>query len=108
MTSTSTADENIEAVKKMMLDDRRITIREAAYDVDISFGSCQPIFTNALGMKREAAKIFPKLQNVEQKQSSMFIAQEMLTTFNDDPDLLKKVITCDESCLYGYNNETKA
>ena len=38
----------------------------------------------------------------------MNIAQEMLTTFNDDPDLLEKVITGDESWLYGYDIETKA
>ena len=37
-------DENIEAVKKMILDNRRITIREIADDVDILFGSCQAIF----------------------------------------------------------------
>ena len=52
--STSTIDENIEAVKKMMLDNRRITIREVANDVAISFGSCQSIFTDVLGMKRAA------------------------------------------------------
>ena len=48
-------------------------------------------------MKREAAKIVKKLLNFEQKQRCMDIAQEMLSTFNDDPDLLKKVITGDES-----------
>ena len=30
------------------------------------------------------------------------------TTFSDDPDLLKKVITGDESWVYGYDIETKA
>ena len=30
----------------------------------------------------------------------MDIAREMLTTFNDDPDLLKKVITGDKSLAY--------
>ena len=35
--------ENIEVVKKMILDNRRITIREIADDVGISFGSCQTI-----------------------------------------------------------------
>ena len=35
---TSTTDENIEAVKKMILDNRLLlTIRELAYDVGISF-----------------------------------------------------------------------
>ena len=48
-------------------------------------------------MKRAAAKVFPKFLNFEQKQCRMDIAPEMFTTFYDDPDLLKKVITDDES-----------
>ena len=95
--STSTTDENIEAIKKMILDNRRITFTEAADDVRISFGSCQAIFTDVLGMKRAAAKIATKLLNFEQKQRCMVIAQEMLTTFNNDPDFLKKLIRNDES-----------
>ena len=72
-------DENIEAVKKMMLDNRRNTIREVADDIGISFGSCQAIFTDALSLKREAAKIVPKLQMFKQKQRRMDIAQKMVT-----------------------------
>ena len=49
--STSTTDKNIEAVKKMILDNRRITIREVADDVGISFGSCQAIFMDVLGVR---------------------------------------------------------
>ena len=37
----------------------------------------------------------------------MDIAAEMLPTLNDDPDLLKKVKTDDESCVYGYDIERK-
>ena len=37
--------ESIKAVKKMIVDNRRIT-REVADDVGISFGSCQAIFTD--------------------------------------------------------------
>ena len=87
--STSTTDVNIEAVKKMILDNHRITIGEVADDVDISFGTCQAIFTDILGMKHAAADIVPKFLNFEQKQCRMDIAQKMLTTFNDDLDLLK-------------------
>ena len=36
-------EENIETVKKRILDNRRITITELADDVGISFGSCQII-----------------------------------------------------------------
>ena len=59
----STTDENIEAVKGMILDNRRITIREVADDVGILFGSCQAIFTCVLGMKRATEKIFNFLLN---------------------------------------------
>ena len=59
-------------------------------------------------MKRAAAKIVPKLLHFEQKQLRLNIAHEMLTTFNDDPDLLKRVITSDEAWVYGYDIETKA
>ena len=46
----------------MILNNRPITIREAANDVDISFGSCQAIFTNVLDMKSATAiKIVSKI-----------------------------------------------
>ena len=91
----------------MILNNRRIPIREVAGNVVMSFSSCQAIFTDVIGMKHAAAKIDPKLVNFEQKQRCMDIAQKMLTTFNDDPDLLKKVITGDESWVCGYDIETK-
>ena len=37
-------NENIEVMKKMILDKLRITIREIADDVGISYNSCQAIF----------------------------------------------------------------
>ena len=66
----------------MFLHNRRITIREVAADVGISFGSCQAIFMDVLGIKRAASKIVPKLLNYELKQRPMDITQEMLTMFN--------------------------
>ena len=72
--STSTTDENVEKVKEMVMNDRRITIREVADDIGISIGSCHKIFSNVLGMKR----IFYEM-NFEQKQRRMEVAQESLT-----------------------------
>ena len=77
--STSTTDENVEKVKEMVMNDRRIIIREVADDVGISIGSCPEIFSNVLGTKRVAAKFVPKLLNFEQKQRRMEVAQESLT-----------------------------
>ena len=54
-------DEIIEAVKTILLDNHRITIREVADHVGMAFCSCEAIFTDVLGMKRAAAKIVPKI-----------------------------------------------
>ena len=63
--STSTTDENIDEMKKIVLVNRRITVKEV---VNISMGSCHSIFTNDFGMTRVGAKLVPKLLNCDQKQ----------------------------------------
>ncbi|UYV64377.1 SARM1 [Cordylochernes scorpioides] len=105
--STSTTDEKINEVEKMILANRRITVREVAEDLNISIGSCHSIFINDLGMRRVAAKFVPKLLNCDQKQHRMNIANEMLDSVRDDPNFLQRVITGDEAWVYGYDVETK-
>lgn len=78
-------DDNIWVVKKLISDNRPITI-EVADNVVKLFNSCQTIFKDILGIKRVAAKIVLKLLNFEQKQRSIDFV-------NDDLYLLKKVIT---------------
>ncbi|UYV67517.1 hypothetical protein LAZ67_5001062 [Cordylochernes scorpioides] len=106
--STSTTDEKINEVEKIILANRRITVREVAEDLNISIGSCHSIFINDLGMRRVAAKFVPKLLNCDQKQHCMNIANEMLDSVRNDPNLLQRVITGDEAWAYGYDVETKA
>ncbi|UYV69011.1 hypothetical protein LAZ67_6002010 [Cordylochernes scorpioides] len=92
--------------RKMILANRRITVREVAEDLKISIGSCHLIFINDLGMRRVAAKFVPKLLNCDQKQHRMNIANEMLDSVRDDPNLLQRVITGDEAWVYGHDVET--
>ncbi|UYV84344.1 hypothetical protein LAZ67_X001901, partial [Cordylochernes scorpioides] len=106
--STSTTDEKINEVEKMILANRRITVREVAEDLNISIGSCHSIFINDLVMRRVAAKFVTKLLNCDQKQHRMNIANEMLDSVRADPKLLQRVITGDEAWVYGYDVETKA
>ena len=58
--STSATNEDIEAMKKMILDNRRITIRKIAVEVGTSSRSCQQIFTDVLGKNRAAVQIVVK------------------------------------------------
>ena len=49
-----------------------------------------------------------KILDFEQKRLRIDVAQEVLTTFNDGLDLLKKVIAGDGPWVYGYDIKTKA
>jgi len=44
-------------------------------------------------MKRVAAKFVPKLLSYDQKQLRVEVAQESLSGVNNDPELLKRIIT---------------
>ena len=55
-----------------------------------------------------AAKFVPKLLNFEQLDTRTQISKMNLQAVEDDPELLSRVITGDESWVYGYDIETKA
>ena len=54
------------------------------------------------------SEVRSKIAEFWPKTRRMTIAQEMLNDVNNDPDLLKRAITGDESWVYGYDVETKA
>lgn len=63
-------------------------------------------------MKHVAAEVIPKLLNVHQNQHQKTliwnqnqhqIIEQMLAAVTDDPDLLKSVITGDETWMYCYD-----
>ena len=59
-------------------------------------------------MKRVVAKFVLELLLPKQKEHRVAIASDLIHISNDEPDFLKKVITRDESWVYGSDLETKA
>ena len=57
-------------------------------------------------MHRIAAKFVPRLLTDDQKQNRVDVSQELLDRANGD-NFLKKIITGDETWVYGYDVETK-
>ena len=101
-------DVHIDAVRDLILQNRRLTIREIAEDVGISFGSCQAILTEKLNMHRVAAKFVPRVLTEDQKANRVNISQELLDRVSVDENFLKTIVTGDETWVYGYDVETKA
>ena len=59
-------------------------------------------------MKYVSAKFFPKLLTVEQKETCLAVARDLLQCADQDANFMKTIITSDESWDCGYDPETKA
>ena len=108
--STSRNEELIDHGRTLVMQDRRVTVRELAEEVGISNGSVHSILTDDLALRRVSAKFVPKLLTMEQKQLRLEVAQgtSMLDPANSYPEFPNIVTTGDESWVYGYDPETKA
>lgn len=105
--STSTDASHVRQIDELVHSNRRLTVREMSVDCDISFGSCQNILTEHLGMRRIAAKFVPRLLTQEQKDNRVTICQELLDRANEEEDFMETVVTGDETWVFGYDVETK-
>ncbi|KAF0740779.1 protein GVQW3-like [Aphis craccivora] len=94
-------------LRKIIRSDRRMTKRELSSECNISFGSCQTILTEDLGMRRVCAKMVPKLLSQDQKNHRIEVCQSLKERTQNDPGFIKNVITGDETWVYGYDIETK-
>jgi len=68
----------------------------------------QSILTEDFGMKRISLKVVPKVLIVEQKETHLAIARDLLQCADKDANFMKTVIIGDESSVYWYNPETRA
>jgi hypothetical protein len=84
-----------------------LTIREIADELNLSFGTCQAILTQDLGMRRVSAKLVPRLLTQDQTEHSMTACRELLQRADNDATFLPSIIAGDESWVYGYDPETE-
>jgi predicted DNA-binding protein YlxM (UPF0122 family) len=80
-------------------------VREIADEVGISTGSAHSILREDLHMCRVVAKFVPKLLLQEQQELRLEVMRDMLECVNGDPEILKTMITGDETWVYGYDLE---
>ena len=105
--TTSRTEELINSLRDLINTNRRLTIREIAEELGVSYGTCQTIITEDLGMRRISAKFVPRLLTPDQKDTRLTLSQEMMDRTAADPNFLPNIITGDETWVYGYDPETK-
>ena len=58
-------------------------------------------------MRKVCAKMVPGLLNDDQKERRMQVCQDIIEHLETEPDLLRRVITGDETWIFEYDPETK-
>ena len=80
--SKSWNDNIIEQVQTAIMQDHRIRVREIWTELGVTIGLVHSILSKDLHMRRVSTKFVPKLLRMEQKQSRLDIAQDMLYNAN--------------------------
>jgi hypothetical protein len=58
-------------------------------------------------MRRTAVKFVPRLLTNDQKQQRVSVCHKLREKANEDPTIISRITTGDESWIYGYDPETK-
>ena len=91
----------------MVLDDRRIKVREIAEVVNMSKKCVCHILNQHLGMRKLSARWVPRLLPVDQKRIRMNISSALLVQFRrNKSELWRRLITVDETWRHHYAPET--
>lgn len=106
--STSVNAPTVAKIKKMVLEDRRITIKYLAETLKISFGSVHSILIDVLDFKKVSARWVPRMLIESNKDLRVEVAERNLEMIKRDPDTFyRRFVTMNETWVHHFDPETK-
>lgn len=106
--STSTTEDQIEEVRRLVNDDPKITTRAISRETNISLGSVVSILHDKLNMSKISARWVPRLLTSVHRQTRVELCNHFINQFDRDPEnFISRIVTGDETWLYGYDPATK-
>ncbi|UYV81753.1 PUM2 [Cordylochernes scorpioides] len=100
-------DENVQKITDLIKENPRTTLLELEQDTGISKTTIGRIVTEDLKLKKTPAKFIPRILTNEQKLCRLATCEDMMEMTRTDPEWKDKIITGDETWVYGYDPETK-
>ncbi|CAH2020833.1 unnamed protein product [Acanthoscelides obtectus] len=96
---TAVTQENVDAVRKLIIEDRHVTYREIEASLKISKTSIQKILHEELGVRKLVSRWIPHLLTEEQKAARRFNSGNSKNVHS--------IVSGDESWIYCYEPEIK-
>jgi len=105
---TSRSEEMIARVEQMIMEDRRLTVKQIAASAGISVGSVDIILHDNLKMRKVSARWVPRMLTDENKASRVAMCQAMLSRDKGmNSAFFSLIVTMDETRMPMFNLETK-
>ncbi|CAH1991460.1 unnamed protein product [Acanthoscelides obtectus] len=105
---TAVTQKNVDAVRKLIIEDRHVTYREIEASVKISKTSIQKSLYEVLGVRKLVSRWIPHLLTEEQKAPRVNWCQKTLDRFNSgNSKNVYSIVSGDESWIYCYEPENK-
>lgn len=100
--------EIVDKIHEMILDDRRMKVRELAHAVGISTERVHHILHEYLDMRKLSARWVPRLLTLDHKRNRVTTSKECLAMFSRNPgEFLRRFVTVDETWIHHNTPETK-
>jgi len=105
---TSRSKDMIARVEQMVMEDRRLTVKQIAVNAGISVGSVDTILHDDLKMRKVSARCVPRMLTDENKSSRVAMCQAMLSRDKVmNSAFFSSDVTMDETWMPMLNPETK-
>jgi len=105
---TVTTPEIIDQIHELIFEDRRISAKSIAEQLDVSRKRVGSINHKDLDMRKLSARWVPKCLKADQNRQRCQSSGKLLEFFRRNPnDFLSCLVTMDETWLYHYDPETK-
>jgi len=98
----------IARVEQMVMEDRRLTVKQIAANAGISFGSVDTILNDDVKMWKVSARWVLRMLTDENKASRVAMCQAMLSRDKGmNSAFFSSIVTMDETWMPMFNPETK-
>ena len=93
--------------KNFMDKDCPVSLEIISAQFDVNVGTVHTIIREELKVQKICAKFVPRVLREDQKERRCYDSREMVELINSDPSVLDALVTCDESWIYCYDQETE-